>query len=1339
MTTINTNSPNRSYTITGVNNDVTYKVRVAAVNSIGAGPFTEYVFATPSLFAVDNDFYNVELLLNMDQTSNSDNYYGNSSLILGTPGLENTDDPYSVQTKLLLHGDGIAIVDSSLNPKSITRANSPYTVSDNRFGTGSIRFTGNNYLTMGSSNDFSVGTGDFTVELFIKFKSINTHNPICNSTNDINSADNGKWYINYMPSAGLYLGRHSGGGSATTSWSAAVDVWYHLAFVRESGTIRIFIDGVEQTVTDATSFNNVNFNQSGFLVGKVTTLSGLDAQIDEFRFTKGVARNITVPTVAYPNPTSPFKDLSSNSKNVIVIGQPLISSYSDAPSAAPTNIVASQQSGGPLRLDWDFAFPLLVDYVVQYSEDGGINWNTVNDGVSTNNNATINLADGFYIFRIAATNSFGQGPWSETKDVTLPIPATVEYLVVAGGGGGGNDMGGGGGAGGLITNVSGATSGGGSTAEPTLYLEGNTNTLNIVVGAGGSGASSGSGGAGTNGGNSTVFASNNNDSYLNNVSLLMHMDQYSSSFADSSLRTKNIIANGSATQSTAQSRWGGKSALLGGGSGNFLSVTNSSDFDFGSDDFVIEFWLYFTQSGTQFQLFARSGNQSGPLTPLFIEKTENDTIGMSWTSNGSNWQVSGAGVAGGSTVLATSTWHHIALSRNSGTFRIYVNGTLDFTDSSSSAALQTGGDGPSIGVWTKYANNNGPFYLDDFRITKGFDRGYNGSTITVPTSPFPNAERIVMAVGGGYGASKHDNNSWNASNGGSGGGGSGGRQSSSNTGGLPGNGTAKQGFNGASSGYQWYPGGGGGAGGAGIGGEYQRGHGGPGVLSSILGTLYYWAGGGGASGYSTTGGDGGVGGGGGGAVGSTTGGAGINNGSAGGGGSPYSQTNTPGGNAGANTGGGGGGGSHYYYNNYGGSGGSGAVILRSLAIAASTTGSPTVSTNGPYNIYMFTGTGSITFPSTTPTAPPPPKNIMSIQNTQGDLILSWDALASRYNVTDYVVEYRSSSGSSWTTVSDGVSSSTGATISGLALGDYVVRVAAVNSVGQGPWRAKLITVFSSEGSGIPINLQYLVVGGGGGGNTAGGGGAGGVLNSTVTTSGNIVISVGSGGSVGVNGENSNLLVNGSNITAIGGGYGGPIVDAYVTDIARGGDGGSGGGVGSGWAGSYSRRGYGTVGQGYDGGSYSGGASYNGAGGGGAGGVGTNGSYYSSGSGGVGRSFNISGTSTYYAGGGGGGARSLAWGPWDGNGRIGGQGGGGNGDVYSEEGYPYTGTSSSRTGSAGTPNTGGGGGGGGGYAGGSGIVIIRAPRPAVIATGSPTVTIVDNDVVYTFTGSGSLIF
>jgi hypothetical protein len=37
------------------------------------------------------------------------------------------------------------------------------------------------------------------------------------------------------------------------------------------------------------------------------------------------------------------------------------------------------------------------------------------------------------------------------------------------------------------------------------------------------------------------------------------------------------------------------------------------------------------------------------------------------------------------------------------------------------------------------------------------------------------------------------------------------------------------------------------------------------------------------------------------------------------------------------------------------------VILRTLATASSTTGAPQVSTAGGYNIYRFTGSGSITF------------------------------------------------------------------------------------------------------------------------------------------------------------------------------------------------------------------------------------------------------------------------------------------------------------------------------------------------------------------------------------------
>jgi len=193
----------------------------------------------------------------------------------------------------------------------------------------------------------------------------------------------------------------------------------------------------------------------------------------------------------------------------------------------------------------------------------------------------------------------------------------------------------------------------------------------------------------------------------------------------------------------------------------------------------------------------------------------------------------------------------------------------------------------------------------------------------------------IITYGGGFGASKHDNSSWNASEGGSGGGGSGGRASSSSYGGLAANGLSGQGYAGSNSYVTWYPGGGGGANAI---GANNPANGGNGIYSTILGANgsyangFWFGGGGGGAGYSAKAGNGGLGGGGGGAPFVSDGGygglGGVNNGSNSYPGSLNSQTNVPGGAGGNNTGGGGGGGSHYNSNNPGGAGGSGVVIFR---------------------------------------------------------------------------------------------------------------------------------------------------------------------------------------------------------------------------------------------------------------------------------------------------------------------------------------------------------------------------------------------------------------------------
>ena len=239
----------------------------------------------------------------------------------------------------------------------------------------------------------------------------------------------------------------------------------------------------------------------------------------------------------------------------------------------------------------------------------------------------------------------------------------------------------------------------------------------------------------------------------------------------------------------------------------------------------------------------------------------------------------------------------------------------------------------------------------------------------------------------------------------------------------------------------------------------------------------------------------------------------------------------------------------------------------------------------------------------------------------------------------------------------------------------------------------------------PPYVEVLVVaGGGGGGGHGGGGGAGGLIYNSayqITNASAITVTVGGGGAGTTgpaNGANGSNSVFGS-LTAIGGGGG-----AYANPGSNGGSGGGGGYNGS-------VGGLGTAGQGNDGGKGDGGTNFPGGGGGGAGQVGLNNVGTTSGKGGDGLAFSISGTSTYYAGGGGGNGYPSSF-PG-----AGGLGGG------------ATGGSSN----SGTANTGGGGGGGNG-SGGSGIAIVRYPGlPA--ATGG-TITYLNGYTIHTFTTSGT---
>ena len=184
-----------------------------------------------------------------------------------------------------------------------------------------------------------------------------------------------------------------------------------------------------------------------------------------------------------------------------------------------------------------------------------------------------------------------------------------------------------------------------------------------------------------------------------------------------------ISANGNAQIDTAQSKFGGASALF-DGTGDYLLLDNHSDFEFGTGDFTFSFWLRPASAvGTNEGLVKFNYNSS-----IFFF--------LGRTSAGKFQMIGGTGgvTATGSTTLAQNTWVHLELCRASGVNYLFVDGTLDvasFADTTNYASLNLASN-PEIGMNDNSTFTNG--HIDDFRIIKG--EAAHTANFSVPTAQY---------------------------------------------------------------------------------------------------------------------------------------------------------------------------------------------------------------------------------------------------------------------------------------------------------------------------------------------------------------------------------------------------------------------------------------------------------------------------------------------------------------------------------------------------------------------------------------------------------------------------
>lgn len=211
-------------------------------------------------------------------------------------------DPSIESVGLLLPMNGTngssAFVDRSSYASSITANGSiTQTNSDAKFAEyGTCGSFAGGHLSVPANSIFSFGTGDFTVEGWIK-TSVNSIQASASRTLWRGGTNDNQLYLEVGTGKIVW-----GLGALLSSGSVTDAQWHHVAACRASGTLRLFVDGVQAaSAAYGTSVGTSGACLVGAFDGSNGAFSGL---MQDFRVTPGVARY----TAGFTPPSRMFYD-----------------------------------------------------------------------------------------------------------------------------------------------------------------------------------------------------------------------------------------------------------------------------------------------------------------------------------------------------------------------------------------------------------------------------------------------------------------------------------------------------------------------------------------------------------------------------------------------------------------------------------------------------------------------------------------------------------------------------------------------------------------------------------------------------------------------------------------------------------------------------------------------------------------------------------------------------------------------------------------------------------------------------------------------------------------------
>jgi len=635
-----------------------------------------------------------------------------------------------------------------------TNGNAQYS-GTSKYGDGSFYFDGTgDYLSIPTSTNFNFGTDDFTIECWVNLTNYTSERTIiCSYVTWDSNVD-----FNLYVTASTGIVRFAAGDGVpmllVSDSAIATGQFVHIAICRSSGTTRMFINGIVQTSTYSSSLNIQNDATTIRIGCDSVGTSGFLGYIDEFRITKGVARytsNFTPYKILTSAPTgdpwynytalllkmngtngsTTFTDESYSPKTMTVFGN---SNLSTSQKKYGTAAGYFDGSGDYLRTPYNAGF-----------DPGATGDYTAECWIYPTNVTSLRAIFGPY------SNPSVTHGWILYQGASGEIAVTTRDLAGAFGG--------------VVTaantlkinqwqhiawtktgKVNRLWHNGVKVAEATDTLDLYVNpSFGFIIGRWDDSGTTGCDFIGymddvrlTKGvarytanflppGPHIAAIDPDTDQWWLNTVLAIRADGTQGSTAFTDLKGKTL--SGDMTVTNAISKFG-QSAYS--DSSKYIGTVTSTDFDFGTGNFTIEFWLYptaLTGAGEYPSLISRSSG-AGALTQWILGLSPNG-LGMSFNvmqSNGS-WTNCGPSYTG---ALSANTWYHIALVRigtGATDIKLFVNGSL-VASSTSNPNTEVNNASKPINVYTGKSG-----YIDDVRITKGIAR-YT-SAFTPSEKPIP--------------------------------------------------------------------------------------------------------------------------------------------------------------------------------------------------------------------------------------------------------------------------------------------------------------------------------------------------------------------------------------------------------------------------------------------------------------------------------------------------------------------------------------------------------------------------------------------------------------------------